>query len=35
LGDLDFKEQFEALNEELEILNAQARELEQAIARNA
>ena len=32
--DEDFKEQLEAMNEELEILNAQARELEQTIARN-
>jgi type I restriction enzyme M protein len=30
----DFKEQIETLNEELETLNAQARELEQTIARN-
>lgn len=30
----DFKEQLETLNEELEILNAQAHELEQTIARN-
>jgi type I restriction enzyme M protein len=30
----DFKEQLEALNEELETLNTQARELEQAIASN-
>lgn len=30
----DFKEKFTALNEELEILNAQAQDLEQAIARN-
>src|ERR1022692_4317695 len=35
VSDEDFKEQFEALNEELELLNAQARELEQTIARNA
>lgn len=33
--DEDFKARFETLNEELEILNAQARELEQTIARNA
>lgn len=30
----DFKEQLEALNEELEVLNSQARELEQTIATN-
>lgn len=30
----DFKEQLEALNEELETLNSQARDLEQTIARN-
>jgi type I restriction enzyme M protein len=35
VSDEDFKEQFEALNEELETLNAQARELEETIARNA
>lgn len=34
LSDQDFKEKLEALNEELEILNAQARELEQTIACN-
>ena len=34
VSDEDFKEHFEALNEELESLNAQARELEQAIAAN-
>lgn len=34
LSDEDFKEQLEALNEELETLNAQARELEQTIAKN-
>jgi type I restriction enzyme M protein len=34
VSDEDFKEQFEALNEELESLNAQARDLEQTIARN-
>lgn len=34
VSDEDFKEQLEALNEELETLNAQARELEQTIARN-
>jgi type I restriction enzyme M protein len=33
-SDEDFKEKLEALNEELEMLNAQARELEQTIARN-
>jgi type I restriction enzyme M protein len=33
-SDEDFKEQLEAQNEELETLNAQARELEQNIARN-
>ena len=35
VSDEDFKEQFEALNEELETLNAQARELEATIAKNA
>ena len=34
VSDEDFKEQFEALNEELESLNAQARDLEQTIAAN-
>lgn len=34
VSDEDFKEQLETLNEELEVLNAQARELEQTIARN-
>lgn len=34
ISDEDFKEQFEALNEELETLNAQAHELEVTIARN-
>src|SRR5208337_4654755 len=34
VSDEDFKEQLEALNEELETLNAQARGLEQAIASN-
>ena len=34
VSDEDFKEQLEALNEELESLNAQARELEQTIAMN-
>ena len=34
VSDEDFKEQLETLNEELEILNAEARELEQTIARN-
>jgi type I restriction enzyme M protein len=34
VSDEDFKEQLEALNEELEGLNAQARELEQIIASN-
>jgi len=34
VSDEDFKEQLEELNEELEILNAQARELEEVIARN-
>ena len=34
MSDEDFKEQLEALNEELESLNAQARELEQIIAAN-
>jgi type I restriction enzyme M protein len=33
VSDEDFKEQLEALNEELEVLNAQARELEATIAR--
>ena len=35
LSDEDFKEKFEALNEELEVLNAEARELETRIAENA
>jgi len=34
VSDEDFKEQLETLNEELEILNAQARDLEQTIAGN-
>ena len=34
VSDEDFKEQLETLNEELEALNAQARDIEQAIARN-
>jgi type I restriction enzyme M protein len=34
ISDEDFKEQLEALNEELETLNAQAHELESTIARN-
>ncbi len=34
LSDEDFKEQLEALNEELEVLNAEARELEERIAGN-
>ena len=34
VSDEDFKEQFETLNEELESLNAQARELEKIIAAN-
>jgi len=34
VSDEDFKAQFAALNEELEVLNAQARELELAISRN-
>jgi type I restriction enzyme M protein len=34
VSDEDFKEQFETLNEELVVLNAQARELEQTIAAN-
>lgn len=34
VSDEDFKEQLEVLNEELEALNVQARELEQTIARN-
>jgi type I restriction enzyme M protein len=35
VSDEDFKEQFEALTEELETLNGQARELEATIAKNA
>ena len=35
VSDEDFKEQFEVLNEELEVLNTQARELEETIAENA
>jgi type I restriction enzyme M protein len=34
LSDGDFKEKLEALNEELEVLNAEARELEETIAAN-
>ena len=34
VSDEDFKTQLETLNEELETLNAQARDLEQAIARH-
>ena len=34
VSDEDFKAQLEAMNEELEGLNAQARELEETIARN-
>jgi type I restriction enzyme M protein len=34
VSDEDFKEQLETMNEELEGLNAQARDLEQTIARN-
>ena len=34
VSDEDFKEQLETQNEELVTLNAQARELEQIIARN-
>jgi type I restriction enzyme M protein len=34
VSDEDFKEQLEELNEEFETLNAQARELEEIIARN-
>ena len=34
VSDEDFKEQLEALNEDLEKLNAQARELEETVARN-
>jgi type I restriction enzyme M protein len=34
VSDEDFKEKLEALNEELKVLNAQARELEQTIAQN-
>jgi type I restriction enzyme M protein len=35
VSDADFKEQFEQLTEELETLNAEARELEERIASNA
>lgn len=35
MSDEDFKEKFEALNEELETLNGQARELEATIAKSA
>jgi type I restriction enzyme M protein len=35
VSDEDFKAQFEALNEELETLNTQARDLESVIAKNA
>ena len=34
VSDEDFREQLESLSEELETLNAQARELEETIARN-
>ena len=34
VSDEDFREQFEALSEQLEALNAQARELEETIAQN-
>ena len=34
VSDEDFREQFETLSEELEALNAQAREIEETIARN-
>ena len=34
VSDEDFKTQLETLNEEFEVLNAQASELEQTIARN-
>ena len=34
VSDEDFKEKLETLNEELDVLNAQARELEQTIAQN-
>ena len=34
MSDEDFKAQLETLNEELETLNAQARDLEQTIAGN-
>ena len=34
VSDEDFKEQLETMNEELEILNVQARELETTIANN-
>ena len=34
VSDEDFNEQLVVLNEELEVLNAQARELEQTIAAN-
>ena len=33
--EFDFRERFEALNEELEVLNAEARELEEQISQNA
>jgi type I restriction enzyme M protein len=35
VSDEDFKAQFESMNEELEQLNVEARELEETIARNA
>ena len=35
VSDEDFKAQFEALNEEFEVLTAEARKLEKAIAKNA
>jgi type I restriction enzyme M protein len=35
VSDAEFKEQFEELTEELETLNAEARELEERIADNA
>jgi type I restriction enzyme M protein len=34
VSDEDFKENLEGLNEELEVLNSQARELEATIAKN-
>lgn len=34
VDDFDFKQKLEALNEELEVLNAEARELEERISEN-